>query len=247
MPNPQPTAVLVHGAWHDESCWDAVHAQLALRSASSLSLTLPSTDPGRELPGFADDVAAVVDLVDSVDGDVTLCGHGYGGMVISEAGNHDRVHRLVYLAAFCPEPGERVVDQAVGGLHGRPALRSTGDGRMVLQHRPAARRLYGDLHSGTAASLAAQLLPSTAAIHWAQSRNPAWLTKPTTYIACGQDRVLNRRRSEIVAQRVVRNQLAHGRSDSHAVTIATGHCPFYSAPGLVADVVASGDPVWLHG
>lgn len=244
METSQPTAVLVHGAWHDEHCWTDVMAQLALRRTPSVSLTLPSTDPGRELPGFADDVAAVVELIESLDGEVTLCGHGYGGMVISEAGNHDQVSHLVYLAAFCPTPGQRVIDQAAGPPVGPFAVRQTGDGRMTVQPRLAARRFYGDLDPGAAAIRASRLLPSTAAIHRARSANPAWLAKATTYVLCRRDRVLSRRRSRLMALQVVRTQLARGRTGNHAVTLGTGHCPFYSAPGLVADVLVGISPSW---
>lgn len=211
-----------------------------------MSLTLPSTDPDHELPGFADDVAAVLDLVESVDRPVTLCGHGYGGMVISEAGNHAQVGRLVYLAAFCPLPGQRVIDQAVGSPAGPFAIRRTGDGRMKIASRLAARRFYGDLDRRVAARVAARLLPSTEAIHHARSDNPAWLVKPTTYVLCRRDRVLDQHRSRLVAEQVVRTQIAQGWADHHVVTLGTDHCPFYSAPGLVADVVVDGTPRLPH-
>ena len=230
-----PTAVLVHGAWHDEQCWAAVVAHLSLRRMPVVTLTLPSTDPGRDLPGFADDVAALVDVIEAIPGPVTLCGHGYGGMVISEAGNHDRVRRLVYLAAACPRPGERAIDQ-VPRL--RRSIRLTGDGRMMLSARTAARYLYADLGRGWARRRAADLLPSTAAIFQARSIDPAWRSKPTTYVACGRDRALDRRHCRLRAGEVMVNQLAHGRADGFAVTLPTGHAPFYSAPRAVAEIVA---------
>ncbi|MEL7157538.1 MAG: alpha/beta hydrolase [Actinomycetota bacterium] len=230
-----PTAVLVHGAWHDERCWAAVVAHLSQQRMPVVTLTLPSTDPGRELPGFADDVAALVDVIDAIPGPVTLCGHGYGGMVISEAGNHDRVRRLVYLAAACPRPGERAMDQA-GRL--RRSIRMTGDGRMLLSARTAAHRLYGDLGRSRARHRAESLLPSTAAIFQARSIDPAWRSKPTTYVVCGRDRALDRAMCRRRADEVMVNQLAHGRGDGFAVTLPTGHAPFYSAPRAVAEIVA---------
>ena len=241
MQSSNPTVVLVHGAWHDKRCWADVTPQLGLRGASSLCLTLPSTDPGRGLPGFADDVAAVIELIESIDGEVTLCGHSYGGMVISEAGNHDRVTRLVYLAAFCPQRGERVIDQSAGISPplAPPAIRRTGDGRMTINSRSAARRLYGDLDAVLAAQKAAQLLPSTAAIYRVPAANPAWLTKSTTYVVCQRDRALNSRRCRAMAHRVVRSQLARGRGRSNAISLDTDHSPFFSAPDLVAEILTT--------
>src|SRR5678815_5192176 len=52
-----------------------------------------------------------------------LVGHSYGGMIISEAGGHEAVRSLVYVAAFQPEVGE-----SAGGLQDRtpPAAKSVG-------------------------------------------------------------------------------------------------------------------------
>jgi len=240
MRSSKPTVVLVHGAWHDERCWAAVMSQLRFRQVVSTTLTLPSTDPGPQLPGFSEDVAAVTALIDGIDGQVTLCGHGYGGMVISEAGNHHQVGGLVYLAAFCPRPGERMVDQG-GGL-GRsrvPRLvRPTGDGRTRIKDRAAVHRLYGDLGRSVAEGKAAQLLPSTAAIWWVPSTNPAWLHKPTVYVAARRDRIMSAGRSRQQARDLLRSQLSGGRGSNRAITINTGHSPFYSAPDLVADVLS---------
>ena len=176
-----------------------------------------------------------------------MCGHAYGGMVISEAGNHDRVTRLVYLAACCPEPGERMIDMTTTGPPALPSLpsrssravRVTGDGRTMVRSRYAARTFYGDLAPDMAAEKAAMLRPSTAAIFQARANNPAWINKPSTYVVCGRDRALSVRRERQMAYRIVRRQLAHGRMANHAITLDTGHSPFYSAPHLVAELVAT--------
>ena len=39
-----------------------------------------------------------------------LVGHGYGGTVITQAGNHSSVAALVYVAAFAPDIGESTTD-----------------------------------------------------------------------------------------------------------------------------------------
>ena len=39
---------------------------------------------------------------------MVLVGHSYGGAVITEAGTHDNVSALVYIAAFAPDQGESV-------------------------------------------------------------------------------------------------------------------------------------------
>jgi pimeloyl-ACP methyl ester carboxylesterase len=238
MGRPGPTIVLIHGAWHDERCWDEVVVHLDMRGARWATLTLPSTDPDESLPGFGADIGAVIDLLDRVGGEITLCGHSYGGMVVSEAGNHERVSRLVYLAAACPEPGARLAPALGARRRFRSAVRHTGDGRTVVPPRPATRLLYGDLEPELAARKAMLLLPSSASIMRARASNPAWLRKPSTYVVCRRDRVLSVRKAHRTANLVVRSQIALGQPLSPAVTIDTSHCPFFSAPELVAEILA---------
>ena len=54
------------------------------------------------------DVAATRTCSTTLDGPVVLVGHSYGGVVITEAGTHDKVAALVYIAAFAPDKGESV-------------------------------------------------------------------------------------------------------------------------------------------
>ncbi|MFZ7344484.1 alpha/beta fold hydrolase [Avibacterium volantium] len=44
--------------------------------------------------------------MDSLDGDVLLVGHSWGGVVISAAGNHEKVKKLLYLSAIVPNSHE---------------------------------------------------------------------------------------------------------------------------------------------
>lgn len=53
------------------------------------------------------DAAFTRQVIDSLDGPVILDGHSYGGAVITEAGLHDKVAALVYVAAFAPDKGHR--------------------------------------------------------------------------------------------------------------------------------------------
>ncbi|MEM7341244.1 MAG: alpha/beta hydrolase [Actinomycetota bacterium] len=246
----------MHGAWHDESCWSEVQRSLAAEHLlSSVPVHLPSTDPesspghpsggprGRPaLPGFADDVAAVIQTLEATPGPVTLCGHGYAGMVISEAGNHPRVNRLVYLSAYCPVQGQRISDLlcALGPWGGAPPIRDSGDGRMWFSRRAAPRRLYGDLPVDVARRLADRLLPSSSVIHDARATAPAWRNTVTTFVHGRRDRVMAVRRSLLTAQRVLQSHLAAGRPETTTLTLAGGHCLFYSQPQRVAEILARG-------
>ena len=55
-----------------------------------------------------DDSAVTRRVIDDLDGPVVLVGHSYGGAVITEAGLHENVAAVVYIAAFAPDKGESV-------------------------------------------------------------------------------------------------------------------------------------------
>ena len=92
----RPTFVLVHGAWHGAWCWDHVSPLLSAAGFEVVCLDLPgrgqNTEPLADLHGDAD---AVTSVLDAVAGPVVLVGHSYGGAVITEAGDHDKVVGLV--------------------------------------------------------------------------------------------------------------------------------------------------------
>lgn len=98
--------VLVHGAFVDGSSWRAVYDLL---TGDGYHVAVVQ-NPTLSLSG---DAAATRLIIDAQDGPVVLVGHSYGGAVITEAGSHDKVTALVYIAAFAPDKGESV--KALGG------------------------------------------------------------------------------------------------------------------------------------
>src|SRR2546425_12084802 len=104
------TVVLVHGAFHDAWCWEPVRTALDERGVANQAPDLPLT-------GLDVDATTVAAVLDAVDGPVVLCGHSYGGMVISRAASgRDDVDRLVYLCAV------QVVDDAEMSATMRPTM-----------------------------------------------------------------------------------------------------------------------------
>jgi pimeloyl-ACP methyl ester carboxylesterase len=180
------TVVLIHGAWHDESTWDMVTPLLHAAGVSTRSMTLPSTNPGPALASLPDDVDAVTAIIDQTTGPVVLVGHSYGGMVISEAGHHQRVTHLVYLAAFCPIEGESAADLAVGNPPPLTvnAIEVNADGTMTIKPELATDTFYGDLEPGEAQRRVAMLAPTSASVFAAIAGPPAWHKRATTYVVC---------------------------------------------------------------
>ncbi len=93
--------VLVHGGFVDGSGWQGVY-DLLKSDGFNVSVV---QHPTLSLEG---DAAATRMVIDAQDGPVVLVGHSYGGAVITEAGNDEKVAALVYIAAFAPDKGESV-------------------------------------------------------------------------------------------------------------------------------------------
>ena len=97
--------VLVHGGFVDGSGWEGVY-QILKRDGYNVSVV---QNPTISLTG---DVAATRAVLDVQDGPAVLVGHSYGGVVITEAGNHPNVDTLVYITAFAPHAAESVGTRA---------------------------------------------------------------------------------------------------------------------------------------
>ncbi len=112
------TFVLVHGAWHGGWCYRDTAA--ALRAAGHTVFTPTHTGLGERAHQAGQDITLethVRDVCGCIEAeelsDVILCGHSYGGMVITGVADRlpDRIKALVYLDAYVPEHGESMIDQ----------------------------------------------------------------------------------------------------------------------------------------
>lgn len=111
------TFVLVHGAWHGSWCWKRVRAALQNLGHEVFTPTLSGVGERSHLlsrnVNLETHIQDVVNLVqwEELNG-VVLCGHSYGGAVISGAADRvpERIAALVYLDAFVLNHGQSVHD-----------------------------------------------------------------------------------------------------------------------------------------
>jgi pimeloyl-ACP methyl ester carboxylesterase len=113
----QKTFVLVHGAWHGGWCYARVAQRLRRNGHLVFTPTLTGVadrshllNEGINLDTHVLDVANLLQWENLRD--VVLCGHSYGGMVITGVADRmaDRIGALVYLDAFLPEDGQSLFD-----------------------------------------------------------------------------------------------------------------------------------------
>jgi len=111
------TFVLVHGAWHGGWCWRRVANRLRGGGATVFTPTLTGVGERSHLLRAGIDLKThIADVVNVMkwEGltDVVLCGHSYGGFVISGVAEEmaSAIRSIVFLDAFVPRNGEAVLD-----------------------------------------------------------------------------------------------------------------------------------------
>lgn len=107
------TFVLVHGAWHDSGCWTLLAPLLQAHGHRVVTPDLPGHGSSTLPPARSTLKAYVQTLCDVVEGcnePVILLGHSMAGIAVTETAARlpAHIHRLVYLCAYLPQPGDSV-------------------------------------------------------------------------------------------------------------------------------------------
>jgi pimeloyl-ACP methyl ester carboxylesterase len=189
--------VLVHGAFADGSSWDKVVPLLEARGLHVVSVQNP-------LSSLKDDVAATRRAIEQQTGPVVLVGHSWAGVVISEAGNDDKVKALVYVAAFAPDNGQSINDM----LKGLPApawaseLKKDSGGFLTLTDDAIIHDFASDLPPAQARVIAATQGPWYAGAMDDKVTQAAWHNKPSWFVLTGKDHMIDPRFQAGMAQHI---------------------------------------------
>ncbi|MEV7385968.1 alpha/beta hydrolase [Streptomyces sp. NPDC091215] len=214
--------ILVHGGFVDGSGWQGVHERLV---DSGHQVTV-AQNSARSL---ADDVAAVRRLIALQDGPVTLVGHSYGGVVITEAGLDPKVSALVYVAAFAPDEGESVDSLIADPPPGAsvPPLLPMRDGYVLLDRDLFHASFAADLPVAQARFMADSQVPWGVEALTGTVGEPAWRTRPSWYLVAADDRMI-----PPLAQRAMAE-----RAGATVVEAPGSHAIYLSRPEVVAQVI----------
>ena len=195
---PQPTIVLVHGAWADASSWNAVASELKSQGFTVLA-------PPNLLRGVPTDAPYITSFIaQRTSGPVVLVGHSYGGFVITNAATGaENVKALVYVDAFVPDEGENVF-QILGGsgsafdipdptqvfdLVGYPGA-PEGDAEALLKPDTVHNSFAQDLPEADRWLIAAGQRPITLGANTTPSGPGAWKDLPSWAVIGTEDRVI---------------------------------------------------------
>jgi pimeloyl-ACP methyl ester carboxylesterase len=218
-----PRIVLVHGGFVDGSGWQGVYDVLR-RDGYDVTIV---QNPTISLEG---DVAATRRVLSAQPGPAILVGHSYGGVVITEAGNHPAVAGLVYIAAFAPDRGESVAALIKDPPPGAPVppIVPGEDGYLLLDKSKFAASFAADVPADLAAFMADSQVPWGVAALTGAVSDPAWQHKPSWYLVATDDRMI-----PPDAQRAMA-----ARAGATVVEVQGSHAIYVSQADAVAGLIA---------
>lgn len=214
--------VLVHGGFVDGSGWAGVYRILRNKGYNVVAVQNPTKS-------LADDVATTKAAIESVDGDVVLVGHSYGGVVITEAGTHPKVSSLVYITAFAPDKGESVASLIANPPPGAPVppILPPKDGYLFLDRTKFAESFAADVEPDTASFMADSQVPWGVDALSGTVTEPAWRTKPSYYLVASEDKMI-----PPPAQRAMA-----GRAKAKVTEVPGSHAIYVSKPAEIAEFI----------
>ncbi len=221
--NPNPSVVLVHGAYADGSSWSEVIKRL-------LGAGITATAVQNPLGSLADDVAHTRRILALQPGPVVLAGHSFAGTVITEAGTHPAVAALVYIAARAPDAGEDYA--ALAGRFPAPPA-SAGlvftDGFGALTEDAFRRDFANGVEPGLAGVLYAVQGRVSQGLFGDRTTAAAWRSRPAWYAVSRQDRTISPELQRFMA----------GRMQATTVEIDSGHLSLITHPAEVTELILS--------
>lgn len=214
--------VLVHGGFVDGSGWQQVY-DLLTQDGFSVSVV---QNPTLSLEG---DAAATRRVLDKQDGPTVLVGHSYGGAVISEAGTHEKVAALAYIAAFAPDKGESVGTLVADPAPGAPVppILPPEEGFLFLDKEKFHASFAGDLSPERAAFLADSQVPWGLEALGGPVGEPAWRIKPSWYLVASEDHMIPPPAQRSMAE----------RAGATVSEVAGSHAIYESQPAAVAALI----------
>ena len=146
---------LIHGAWHESSCWDDLVEHLHERGHEAVAPDLPLHDPEA---GFEERARPALEALKGLSGPLVIVGHSqgtaYSSLVAASRPESLLVHLCPRLGGFTPPPG---APERFRKSFRFPADRP--DGTSVWDADEAVREMYPRLAPEVARALAQRLRP----------------------------------------------------------------------------------------
>jgi pimeloyl-ACP methyl ester carboxylesterase len=218
----KPTIVLVHGFWGGAAHWAKVIPILVRKGYDVHAVDNPLTS-------LADDAERTRKMIAAQKGPVLLVGHSYGGAVITEAGNHNNVVGLVYIAAFAPDAGE-----SAGALAAREESASAAnllvddDQYLWIKQDKYHESFCQDLTPEEGLVMGVTQKAPLLGTFSNSVTLPAWKSKPCWYQISSEDRMLPPKIQQWMSARM---------SPKKIITLKSSHASLASQPNEVAALI----------
>jgi pimeloyl-ACP methyl ester carboxylesterase len=216
------TFCLIHGAWHEPSCWDEVTPRLKRLGHAVVVPDLPLQDPEA---GFDERIQPALDALQGIDGPLVIVGHSqgtaYSSLVAAAKPDAVLVHLCPRLGGFEPPAG------APDMFRPDVPFPETGpDGTSVWDEELALDALYGRVPPPRAAMLAGRLRPmAMPPDDYPLSAHP---DNRTVLIYAAKDELFEPAWERFMARELL---------DVEPIEVPGGHFPMAEDPGGLAAVL----------
>lgn len=231
--------LLVHGAFHDERCWQKLIPHLSSKGFHVHTLTLrghgaSGFNPYRvSMSSYAQDVCSKLLAIGEPG---IVVGHSMGGAVMSAAAEQrpELFKAMIYLAAMVPQKKSSLI-----ALHRQfpnnmltKATKPSIRGSAAVDRLASKAIFYGGCNAQAqdeaVALLCAQpIRPSFSSVRWTDAKLGS---VPKFYIECTEDQAII-----IQDQRAMQSHMKFAR----IATLASDHSPFWMMPERLADVIGA--------
>jgi len=215
-----PTVVLVHGAFAESASWNGVIIRLADRGVRSMA-------PPNELRSVAGDAANLAAVLGSIDDDVVLVGHSYGGAVMTNAvADTTNVRALVFIAGFAPDAGENIGELSArlpGSTLGEtvyPVPLPDGSNDLYIRQDLYHQQCCADVDDATALQMTATQRPLRDVALNEASGDPAWRRLPSWFLIPELDRNIPAAMHHLMADRAHSMDTIEVAGAAHAISVS---------------------------
>lgn len=216
------TFCLIHGQWHDGSCWTPVVDRLRAHGHHAIAPDMPFDDPHAD---YDERARPALQALDAVDDPVVVVGHSIASAEAALVAAQRRPALLVYVCprfgAFATPPDAPDVFRA-----GFPFPPKDADGRSVWAPEAAIEAMYPRLPPETARGLAEHLRPGASAVgEYPLGQHP---DVATALIYATDDEFFTREWERFVARELL---------GVEPIAIPGGHFPMAEDPDALADLL----------
>ena len=215
------TFCLLHGNWHDGSCWDALVSELGARGHRAVAPDMPIDDPSTT---YEERVEPALDALIGAEGPIVVVGHsassGYAAIVAERVSAGLLVHLCPRLEQFQPPDSPPVFRETLRFPPRRP------DGAIEWDREDAIAQMYPRLSAETAVALARTLRPTAPpADDFPLDRHP---DVAAALIYAADDEFFEPEWERFAAREVL---------GTKPIEISGGHFPMAEDPSGLADVL----------